>query len=102
MLSRDASYPSVLGQLRHLIGMRDTRFDESFGGFTPRVEVVRKETGNELDDPGISDLSVHAPPREPSRNDDTGDGIGAMVTQNISGDDGYLVIIIKKKKKSRG
>lgn len=92
VLSRDASHPSVLGQLRHLVGICDARLDESFSSLTPLAKVVCEKARDELDNPGVCDFAVHAPPRESSRNNDAGDSVRAMVTQNISGDDGYLVL----------
>jgi hypothetical protein len=91
VLSGNASHPSVLGQLRHLVGIRNTRLDKIFGNPSPLAEVVRKEAGDELNNPRIGDFSVHAPPWESPCNNDTGDGIKALVAQNISGYDGYLV-----------
>ena len=87
VLSRDASDPGVLGELRHIIGICDARFDESLGGLAPRVEVVGEETRDELDDPGVGHFSVHAHPGKSSRDYGAGDGIRAVVTQNVSGDD---------------
>lgn len=90
VLPRDTSHPSVFGQLRHLVGVCDARLDELFGGLAPLVKVIREETRDEFDNPGIGDLAVHAPPGEPSSDDDTGDSVKAVITQNISGNDGCL------------
>ena len=91
MLSRDASHPGVFGELGHVVGVCDTGLDESLGGLAPLIKIVRKETGDEFDNPGVGNFSVHAPPGESSRDHDTGDGVRAVVTQNVSGDDGYSV-----------
>jgi len=88
VLPRGTSHPCVLGQLRHLFGVCDARLDELFDTLAPLVKVVGEEPRDELNDPGVGDFSVHAPPGEPSSDDDTGDSIRAMVTQDISGNDG--------------
>lgn len=92
VLPRGASDPSVLGQLRHLVWVCDARLDERFRGLTPLLEVVREQARDEVDNPGVGDLSVHAPPREPSGDDDAGDSVRAVVTQNICGNNGWFEI----------
>ena len=90
VLSRDASHPGVLCELGHVVGACDARLDESFGGLTPRVEVVCEQTGDELDNPGVGDLPMHAPPGKSPREYDARYSIGTVVAQNISGDDSYF------------
>jgi len=92
VLSRDASNPGVLGELRHFVGICDARLDESLGNLAPRVEVVCEQTRDELDNPRVGDLSVHAPPGESSREDDAGYSIRAVVTENVSGNNSFFVL----------
>ena len=92
VLSRDASHPGILGELRHFVGICDARLDESLGNLAPWVKVVCEQTRDELDNPRVGDLSVHAPPRESSREYDAGDSIRAVVTENVSGDNSFLAL----------
>lgn len=89
VLSRDASDPGVLGELGHIVRICDARLDEILSGLTPSLEVVCEQARDEVDNPGVGDLSVHASPREPSGDYDAGDGIRPVVTQNIGGYDSF-------------
>jgi hypothetical protein len=92
VLSRGASDPGVLGELGHLVWMCDARLDEDLGGLAPRPEVVCEQAGDEVDDPGVGDLSVHASPRETSGDYDARDGIRPVVTQNVGGYDSFGIL----------
>lgn len=91
VLCRDASHPGILGELGHVLWICDARLDEILGGLTPRVEVVCEQTRDELDNPGVGDLSVHAPPGEPPCDNDAGDSVRTVVAQNVGRDNGYFI-----------